>query len=134
MKLPQHALRCEAEQPSPARGRRETHQRLYFDPFGRMPHQREADRARQQAHVPARRLAEDRPGDGAALPAFLKAGAGNRLAIDERGPAGTGISHLLGPAVFAQSHAEMLLVRLKGELVQVVRCVRDDEQGRQPLS
>lgn len=92
------------------------------------------DRAGQRQHVPPRFLGEDRPGDGAAFPTFLKAGAGDRLSIDQRGPTWPRHIHLLGPAVLAQGNAEMLLMRLQRDRPQMPRRVSDDLHRLHPLS
>jgi hypothetical protein len=139
VKSPQHRLRREAEQARPALRRREADQRLRLDARRRMRCERAADRAGQRRHVAARRVGEDRPGDGAACPTFLETGAGDRLRIPlairgERGPAGAGIGHLLGPAVRAQGHAEMLLVRLECQRVQVAGLVGLNLHALHPLS
>ncbi len=134
MELPQHAFRHETEQFRPARRRRKPHQRLSLDAHGRMAPQSAADGTGQCEHVPAGFRAEDRPGDGAAFPAFLETTAGDRLSLDQRGPAWAGVAHLLGPAMRAQRRAQMLLVRLQSETVQMVRCVGNDQHARHPLS
>ena len=134
MKSPQHRLRREAEQPGPARGGIEADQRLGLDALGRMAREPVLDRTRECQHVPPRLLGEDRPGDGAAFPAVLESGASDRLCIDQRGPAGSGRIHLLGPAVLAQGNTEMLLMRLQRDRLQMPRRVCHNLHRPQPLS